>query len=401
MPTDARRASAALVALSVATFAYVTTEVLPIGLLPLIADGLHRTPAQVGQAVTGYAVVVVLASLPLTRLTVRVPRRPLLTVTLAVSAGATVVCAFAGDYRTLLVARLVVASGQALFWSIVGPTVAGLFAAQVRGRVLGRLAVGTSLAPVLGVPAGTWLGQQTNWRVAFLALSALLLATCAAVALLLPSAPARGEQAHRAPTPDTRRYAILVVSSALGVAGFETAFTYISLFLTRVSHFGPAALAPLLLVTGVAGVLGAALVGRHLDRRPWAAVTVPLALLTGALVALWAAGTSRPATVAALALLGFAFSAYAPAVQNSALRVAPGNSDVGAAGASTAFNVGIGGGSLLGGVFVDAQGVRPGTLAGAGLAALGTGLLLFGAGRRTQAPTDPTTDRPAARVLAR
>ena len=108
------RATAALVALSLAAFAFVTTELLPIGLLTVIAPDLDRSLSSVGLLVTGYAFVVVAASLPLTFLTKRIPRRRLLTVTLAVFTGATVVAALAGGYWVLAGARLVTAGTQAL-----------------------------------------------------------------------------------------------------------------------------------------------------------------------------------------------------------------------------------------------------------------------------------------------
>src|SRR6185312_9370297 len=101
-----RRAVYALAALSAATFCYVTTEVLPIGLLTLIAPDLGRSRSEAGLLVTGYALVVMIVALPLTRVTRRVPRRPLLAGALGVFASATAVSAFATSYEVLLAARL-------------------------------------------------------------------------------------------------------------------------------------------------------------------------------------------------------------------------------------------------------------------------------------------------------
>ena len=98
---------------------YVTVEVLPIGLLTVIASDLHRSRAQTGLLVTGYAVVVVIASIPLTRLTQRIPRRLLLGVTLGVLTLATLASAAAHSYLVLLIARLITALTQAMFLSVV------------------------------------------------------------------------------------------------------------------------------------------------------------------------------------------------------------------------------------------------------------------------------------------
>jgi predicted MFS family arabinose efflux permease len=121
-----RRAAAALTILAVATFSFVTTEVLPMGLLTVMADDLDRSRSQVGQLVTGYAVVVVLASIPLARLTQRLPRRLVLTGTLGVFGAATLLSALAPTYPVLFGARLVIALAQALFWSVVAPAAVGL-----------------------------------------------------------------------------------------------------------------------------------------------------------------------------------------------------------------------------------------------------------------------------------
>ncbi|HEV8163202.1 MAG TPA: MFS transporter, partial [Actinomycetota bacterium] len=121
------RARIVLLALALSTFLFVTTETLPIGLLPLIAHGLGVTTSAVGLLVTAYGLVVVVASVPLTRLTTRWRRRRLLAVLLAVFVVATAAAAAAPNYPTLLVARVVTALGQALFWAIITPAAAALF----------------------------------------------------------------------------------------------------------------------------------------------------------------------------------------------------------------------------------------------------------------------------------
>src|SRR5262249_32404984 len=140
-----------LVVLSLTAFAFITTELLPIGVLTLIAPDLHRSRSQVGLLVSGYAVVVVLASIPLTRLTQRIPRRGLLGVTMVIYAVANTVAAVASTYVVLAGARLVTALAQALFWSVASATVTGPFAVAVRGRIVALFSTGAALAPVFGV----------------------------------------------------------------------------------------------------------------------------------------------------------------------------------------------------------------------------------------------------------
>src|ERR1700712_5637353 len=103
-------------------------------LLPLIAHDLGSTTSAVGLLVTAYGMVVVLASIPLTRLTRRVPRRTLLTALLAVYVVAAAASALAPDYRLLRASRVLIALSQSVFWAVVTPAAAGLFRPEVRGR---------------------------------------------------------------------------------------------------------------------------------------------------------------------------------------------------------------------------------------------------------------------------
>jgi predicted MFS family arabinose efflux permease len=163
-PPPARRATAALAALTAGTFLYVTTETLPIGLLAPIGADLGVSAAAVGLLVTVYALVVVVASIPLTTLTRGVPRRALLCTLLALYVLSALASAAAGSYAGLMAARVVTALSQAAFWSVVVPVAAGLFPAEVRGRALAVVFGGASLAAVIGVPVGTWVGQHFGWR---------------------------------------------------------------------------------------------------------------------------------------------------------------------------------------------------------------------------------------------
>jgi DHA1 family inner membrane transport protein len=358
------RAIAVLLALATSTFVYVTTETLPIGLLLLIAGDLHTTASAAGLLVTGYGLVVVVTSIPLTHLTRRVPRRHLLTGLLGVFVLATWATAAAPTYGLLLAARVVTALSQALFWSVVVATAAGLFSPAVRGRVIAVVFGGSSLATVAGVPLGTWLGEAAGWRTAFLALSGVGVLTMAVIAALLPtSAPAEGHAA-RGTAPDARRYWRLMAMTALAATGCFTAFTYVTPFLTEVAAIPLAAIGPLLVVRGVAGLLGVGIGGAIADRHPWAATAVPLVAQSAALLLLFPAGRFPVAAVGLVALCGFAFSALTTGLGSRVLDLAPGSADLASAGASTAVNLGITAGALIGSGLLPLAGVRSTALVG-------------------------------------
>jgi len=289
--------------------------------------------------------------------------------TLGVLTVATALSAAAPSYELLFAARLVIALAQALFWSIAPPIATSLFPPEFRGRVVARLAIGTALAPILGIPLGTWLGEQAGWRVPFVVMTVLGAAACAGIAALLPRTEVQDSPSRRGSSPDLRRYVVLLVTSAVGVTGFLTFNTYVTPFLLDISGFSPDVLGPMLLASGAGGLAGTLIVGRVLDRYPWGTTVVPLGLIALGLFGLYALGQVQAVTVALIALIGLSFSGLAVAVQSRTLQVAPGSTDIASAGTSSAFNVGIAAGAFVGGALIDTTTVRAVALVGGLLAA--------------------------------
>ena len=366
----------ALAALMLAAFSYLTVETLPVGLLPAIAGDLSVSLSAVGLLVTGYGLTVAVASLPLTHLLRRVPRRHLLSGLLTVFVAATGVSVLRPSYTTLLAGRVATALSQAVFWSIAAPAAAALFSPHLRGRVIAALFGGASLALVLGVPAATWLGQQAGWRAAFLAVGGLGLLSLVGIAAFVPTT--RPEEGHAATgsSPDAARYWIIIVATAVAITGVFAAYTYIAPFLTQVSGFSPQAITPLLLTFGVAGLGGVTVAGVLVDRFPRAAVLGPVALLTVTLLALYLLGTNQVATVALVALWGFALPQVPSTFQARVLQIAPGSTDLASAVFSAVFNLGIAAGALTGGLLLSHTGVRSAYLIGAGLTGVALAVLL-------------------------
>ncbi|MFC8598789.1 MFS transporter [Isoptericola sp. NPDC057191] len=370
LPVDERRATVILLAMALSTFLFVTVESLPSGLLTLMAPDLGRSTSEIGLLVTGYALVVLITTVPMAHWARRIPRRWVLSACAGVAAVATLWAALAPSYEQLLVARLVTATAQALFWVAVVPATTGLFRPVVRGKVMARLALGNSLAPVLGVPAGTWLGEHTSWRWTFAAVAALSLVVTFVVLALFPTlTPAEGG-ASRSPHPSARRFGFQMVTTGLVLTGAFGVITFVTQYFIEVTGFVQADMPRLLLLQGVAGVVGAIVVGRFLDSRPVAVLLVALVVLTVALLTLWAFGENAAVAVSALALFGFSFSCVPPALSHRVMLVAPGTTNMGVAVSSSMFNVGIAAGSGLGAALVAAVDVRVVPLASAAVVVL-------------------------------
>lgn len=403
MPTagpavDLRRATIILVALACSTFLFVTVESLPSGLLTLMAPDLGRPTSQIGLLVTAYALVVLVSSVPLAHVTRAMPRRWVLAACAGVAAVATLWAALTPSYEQLMIARVVTALAQALFWVAVVPATAGLFPPGVRGKAMARLAIGNSLAPVLGVPAGTWLGELTSWRVTFVAVAVLSTIITVIVIVMFPSVAPSSGGANEAPFPSGRRFGFLMVTTVLVVTGAFGVITFVTQYLQDVAGYTQSDIPALLLLQGGAGVAGAVVVGRFLDKRPVGAYLVGLVVLVVALVGLWAAGPSPVGAVVCLALFGFAFSTVPPVLSHRVLLVSPRGTNMGQAISSSLFNLGIAAGSGLGALLVSMVDVRAVPLVSAGVVLLALAVALIE--ERVCEPLDSVARRAVDEVVA-
>ncbi len=346
----------ALAVLGASAFVYVTAETIPIGLLPEIAGGLQVSEASVGWLLTSYAVVAAVATIPLTAITMRVPRHLLIAATVGVLAVSQAAAALAPTFLVLVLTRLVCAVAHGVFWSAIAPVAARLAPPHLAGRATAMVFLGNSLAIVLGVPLSTALGQWLGWRTAVGVLALAGVGCVVALLVVLPAMPAL-QQDLATRTGARLRASVTIIRSgpvaavclvtAVLVVGHFAAYTYIAPLVRRDGGLEGVALSALLLGYGAAGLLGNWFVGRHVDRRPGPLLTGLLALMVVALAALVPVLGLVP-TVAAALLWGGAFTAVPVCLQAAILRVAPQARDAASAVYVVAFQIGIGGGALLG-----------------------------------------------------
>lgn len=378
------RSILALAALGAAAFCFVAGESLPVSLLPLLSSGLGVSLSVAGFLVTIYAVTVVLASAPLTQLTRRISRRALLVALLSVFVLGTLGAAAAPAYGWLVAARVLTALAQAVFWSIAAVVAAGMFPSAARGRALAGMYAGSTVALVAAVPAGNWLGEVAGWRLPFVVLSGAGLLVLGALLLLLPRRDeGGGSLATPGTQPDGRRYAAILATTLLCVAGFFTANTYVTAFLIHVAGVPSGRVALVLLVAGVADAAGLAAFGHLVDRRARLTGPVATGLVAVSLAALFAAGTSALGAALLEASLSFGLSGVVLFLQSEVLVVAPWRADLATAWYSATFNAGIAAGPLVGALVLATLGLRATAVVGALIAALGMLTANLGAGGRT------------------
>ncbi|TQM45903.1 putative MFS family arabinose efflux permease [Pseudonocardia cypriaca] len=349
----------ALGALSAACFVSVTSENLPVALLPDLASGFGVSESAVGLLVTGYAVVVAVSVVPLVALTTHWDRRTAAVATVATITASNLLLAVAPSYGVAVVARVVSAVGHGVFWSVVAVIAARMLGPHRAGRATAVVFAGNSLAFLFGLPLSSWLGATIGWRPAVLAVAGA--AALSAVAIRATVDPMPAEHAPQQQGPSTLRRTLtdrslnaVNATTLIVVLGHLTAFTYITVIIADYVHLTGPATSGLLLAHGAAGLLGLALIGRHVDRQPRATALIVTGGFVACMLALLVVGPSSGAVAgAAVVLWAVPAAGMSVVLQAAVLRVARVRQDLASAVYIVAYQVGIGGGAAIGGVFLD------------------------------------------------
>ena len=348
-------AAVGLGALVLSTFVAITTEVVPVGLLPQLSRAFSVSEAVTGLLVTVYAALVAVLAIPLTRLTGRLPRKPLLLATIVLYSIGNAMIALAPGFGVVCLGRAVGGVAHALFFSVLSAYAASLVPPKVQGRALAIAASGASLGYVLGVPLITSIGAAFDWRVAFGALSVGGLLAGTATAMALPAIGIAGAPSEQARGPRSALVSAAAVN-ALAFFGHYALYTYVSAVLLR-AGVAEGAIGAALFLFGATGVIGLWLAGLVIDRRPRAGflgALVLAALCTAALLLLQA---STAGTVTAVSAWVVGFGAIPVFCTAACLRARALSPDLSSAVNNAASNVGIGLGAAVGGIAFAASGV--------------------------------------------
>jgi predicted MFS family arabinose efflux permease len=318
---------------------------------------LHVSAGRLGLLVTAYALMVALLAAPIGLATARYGRRGMLTLALAGYAVCNAITAVSDAYSLTVLGRVIGGLSHGLFWGMLAGYAGRMVSPDRVGRAVTIAAAGGTAAVLLGVPVGTAAGVAVGWRAAFGGFAVVALVLTVVAARLLPVVPGTAKGAGVRMKDVVRLPGLLAVISATAVImlGHFSFITYIAPFLTDagVSEGG---LGPALFGYGAAGVLGLLLAGLVVDRRLRVAMLISAALLAGTFAALAVAGfigISTALAVAGAAASGCALGGLPVFLQAATLRVAPGAAEAASALNASAFNIGIGGGALLGGLTVD------------------------------------------------
>ncbi|MFE0251230.1 MFS transporter [Streptomyces sp. NPDC059010] len=379
---SALRGWLAVAGLALGVFSFVTTETLPIGLLPAIADGTSVSVGTAGFLVTGFAAVAAATAAPLTALTGRMDRKWLLVTLMVFYVAGNLLAAVASTYSLLLVARIIVALAHGVFWSIAVAVAVRLVPERHAVRATSVVLGGISLASVAGTPLGTAIGQSTSWHVAFVCVGLLGMLVLAAALLFMPALPARGSANLGVLLQVLRHRALLAAIgvTTLVMSGHFLAFTYVTPYLEEITGVRSSLIGVLLLVFGVAGLVGNFAAGAVVGRALRGSLIGGSGLLAVVLAVMWAVGENTVLAVTMLVCWGVLYATLPVGLQTWVLQVVPEESEAASSWYVAAFNGAIGVGALIGGLLTDASGPRPTMLVAAAFA-FGAAVLLVVSGR--------------------
>lgn len=368
-------------ALAVGAFIFNTTEYIPIALLSDIGQSFDKPATEVGMMITVYAWIVALLSLPLMLMTKNIERRKLLLMLFALFALFHVLSFFSWNFNILLVSRIGIALTHAVFWSITASLAVRLAPTGKTNQALGLLSTGTVLAMVLGIPLGRVVGQYFGWQLSF-----LLIGVCAAGVMLvlaknLPTLPSQntGSLSSLPSLFKRRNLMLLYTMTVLIITAHFTAYSYIEPFVLQVGGFKAEQVTIVLSLYGLAGFAASYLFGKWFakSQRLFMLGAVAVILLSALLLLPFA--TFPYAVYALVFIWGVAIVIVSLGMVSKVLAFASDATDVANSIYSGLYNVGIGGGALLGHYVTTWFGLSNIGIVGALLAAAGLAVcgLLF------------------------
>ena len=347
--------SAPLVALAIAAFGIGTSEFIIMGLLPNLAEDFHVSIPKAGALVSGYALSVTIGAPLVAIATARLERKFALLLLMGVFTLGNLTCALAPTYNLLFAARVLTALCHGAFFGIGSVVAANLVPRNQRAQAIALMFSGLTLANVLGVPAGTALGQAFGWRASFWAIVPIGFVAAAALVWFLPRQPAgTGSLIHEFRVLRKPQVLLVLAMSVLASASLFCVFTYIAPTLLAVTRVSPHAVTLTLLLFGVGITIGNLAGGTLSDWRPMPFLIGALITLIGALIVLYFA---EPYVIPAVAMIlvwgAVQFAAGAP-LQSRIVDQASAAPNLASTLNQGAFNLGNAIGASIGGMMLTA-----------------------------------------------
>ena len=364
-----------LLALAIGAFGIGTTEFSPMGLLPVIAQGVGVSIPAAGMLISAYAIGVMVGAPLMTLLLSHRGRRNALIFLMAIFTVGNVLSAIAPDYATLMIARIITSLNHGAFFGLGSVVAASVVAKEKQASAVATMFMGLTIANIGGVPAATWLGETIGWRMSFMATAGLGVVSMISLFFSLPKGGAGARPNVRNELAVLMRPQVLtaLLTTVLGAGAMFTLYTYISPVLRTLTDATPVFVTAMLVLIGVGFSIGNYLGGKLADRSVTGTLKGFLLLLIVIMLAIPLLARSEIGAAIAMVVWGAATFAVVPPLQMRVMRVAheaPGLSssvNIGAFNLGNALGAAAGGAVISGGLGYSFVPVMGAIIAGLGL----------------------------------
>lgn len=364
-----------LLALAIGAFGIGTTEFSPMGLLPVIAQGVGVSIPAAGMLISAYAIGVMVGAPLMTLLLSHRGRRNALIFLMAIFTVGNVLSAIAPDYATLMIARIITSLNHGAFFGLGSVVAASVVAKGKQASAVATMFMGLTIANIGGVPAATWLGETIGWRMSFMATAGLGVVSMVSLFFSLPKGGAGARPNVRNELAVLMRPQVLtaLLTTVLGAGAMFTLYTYISPVLRTLTDATPVFVTAMLVLIGVGFSIGNYLGGKLADRSVTGTLKGFLLLLIVIMLSIPLLARSEIGAAIAMVVWGAATFAVVPPLQMRVMRVAheaPGLSssvNIGAFNLGNALGAAAGGAVISGGLGYSLVPVMGAIIAGLGL----------------------------------
>jgi DHA1 family inner membrane transport protein len=371
-----------LIALFLAAFAFGTAEFVIAGVLPEVADGLGVSVPLAGYLVTAYAIGIAIGGPLLAIATKRVPRKPLIILLSMTFVLGHALCALAPGFEVLLAARILVSVVHGTYFGIAAIVAVGMVPPDRRGFAAAVVLAGLTVSNILGVPAGTAIGNMFGWRATFWGVGIFGVIATIAIALFLPAkidvAASKGSLWSEFKALARQQVITSLLIVLLVMVGQYSLFTYIAPFLLEITRLDPAMVPWILLIYGIGSTAGVFIGGRLADWRLMPSLVGILSLQAMFFVLIYVIGPNPILMGGVVLVWGGLNFAFGSPIQARVLAAAGDAPNLASALIPSGYNIGIAMGAILGAAFLEAGlGYRSLPLIGSASVALATLIAVY------------------------
>ncbi|NUW67587.1 MFS transporter [Vibrio coralliilyticus] len=343
--------------LTLSAFAIGTAEFVIAGILTQVSGSMGITEGQAGYLISAYALAIVFGGPILTIYLAKFNKKPVLLFLMLLFIAGNLISAFAPNYTVLMVSRVITGLVQGPFYGIGSVVATSLVAEKMAGRAVGQMFAGLTLANVLGVPGGTWIGLELGWHTTFITVSILGIVAFLAIALFIKPDHAQAQSDVKDQLMAFKNPMLLISLSitVLAWSGFMTFYGYIAPIAQHVAGYSSHAVTWILVVVGFGLIVGNHLGGRSSDKDLAKASLFWSVAMVLSLIVVGLVSENQWLFVVASFIFGIASFANVPAMQLRVMKHGGKGQELAATANISAFNLANAFGGFIGGTILDSQ----------------------------------------------